>query len=1027
MKRINRKGFTMIEILAAVVILGILSILAITAVSKLTEKARKEDKDSYEDTLKMAAESYMQANQSALPKSVGAEVKIESTELVTKKYLKEDKGGCVEVRKKNKNKYEYIVKENCNTTTVCPADSTKKPVITAYFTDASNEPITGQINDFKNVSLHIEVDGGKDGSTQLALEGYSYVIFARTPDDNDIHEVYNSGALSANEQEFVRVHRKLVDFVDVSGKTDFSATVSATNAVKCSSTGGTNVAVEDPDKPTCTPDKEGISNEWINKSSEETSRTITVTCEDGNGSGCIRDKFSRTWPNDQQEAAEYAYIQVKDNYGNVNIEGAPITAANLCDLSSDDFEDIDTTCRVPVRVDRVLPSIKVLGSYKSKNDNGEPTGDNTCTNKLTVDDNTELGTGKITSDQYNNLSRGWMNNDKYPYGVVFEIELSDNIHLDSWKWETNQPLLTRNIPVENTTFKESFEGYRESMSSTNSNSNCGKIKEKIRVGFNKEGRRKGKLTVTDKAGNVTTLYIEANIDKTAPETPKMTYTKYTPTANGNWSNKKYAEVTVYDENNEQDKKTAEGTTLSEDLSGWNRFEYTLKYLYDSSKNKTNENGGKIIFNETLEGKNTISFRSCDAADNCSDPTTTDKVWVDYTYPKCDITRDAPGETSYGWVGNNKKITITATCNESVNGNNENKNSGCTGEKTFNYVYDSESKRTDGGAKGFNTGGYVIDKAGNKTDCDANSRIYIDYTKPKCTISGQPAAGDWTKNGRTIERKCVDTDGTVNSGCTQSFSQKHTYDKSGKTYKLDTTNYVEQTIRDLAGNTFVCNKIDMRVYVDKQAPDCSGSKSHLHTTDGVTIKYSCSDNGGSGVVSCPGGNDHTVTEKKKDQSTTVKDNVGNSMTCKVNVTAYNQYRYIKKNVAATCTKGCCGYIKKTSGTCCGWNKHTGQNCRNCGSVAAKYKDVGSSGKCPSGYSNIGCIEVSHDYCQKYRCKKPGYCKTCTWNTTAKSCANACTGAKTCTSASCCGYICGSQWTSWGASSTGCKSQSRKLYK
>ena len=152
-----------------------------------------------------------------------------------------------------------------------------------------------------------------------------------------------------------------------------------------------------------------------------------------------------------------------------------------------------------------------------------------------------------------------------------------------------------------------------------------------------------------------------------------------------------------------------------------------------------------------------------------------------------------------------------------------------------------------------------------------------------------------------------------------------------------------------------------------------------------------------------------------------------MTCTVKVTAYKQYKYILKNVMKTCSIGsCCGYIKKTSGTCCGWNKHTGQNCRNCGSVPTKYQDVGSSGKCPSGYSNIGCIQMSHDYCQKYRCKKPGYCKTCTWNTTAKSCANPCTGPQTCTK-SCCGYKCGSDWSGWGHASTGCTSKSRTLYK
>ena len=80
---IKKKGFTMIELLAAIVILGILSVTTIVAATKLTEKARKEDERQYEQTLKMAAESYMQANPSELPKVIG------ETTFVTAKELKE--------------------------------------------------------------------------------------------------------------------------------------------------------------------------------------------------------------------------------------------------------------------------------------------------------------------------------------------------------------------------------------------------------------------------------------------------------------------------------------------------------------------------------------------------------------------------------------------------------------------------------------------------------------------------------------------------------------------------------------------------------------------------------------------------------------------------------------------------------------------------------------------------------------------------------------------------------------------------
>ena len=96
----KNKGFTMIELLATIVIIGILSVIAIASVQGYKEKAQKEDKESYEKSLIMAAESYYQANKSKMPKAIGNKKSLTSTELKTKRYLKEDKGGCVEVSKK---------------------------------------------------------------------------------------------------------------------------------------------------------------------------------------------------------------------------------------------------------------------------------------------------------------------------------------------------------------------------------------------------------------------------------------------------------------------------------------------------------------------------------------------------------------------------------------------------------------------------------------------------------------------------------------------------------------------------------------------------------------------------------------------------------------------------------------------------------------------------------------------------------------------------------------------------------------
>lgn len=58
MKRKNNKGFTLIEILAAVVILGIISTIAVPAVTHFIEKSRQKSYETMEKSLKDAAFNY---------------------------------------------------------------------------------------------------------------------------------------------------------------------------------------------------------------------------------------------------------------------------------------------------------------------------------------------------------------------------------------------------------------------------------------------------------------------------------------------------------------------------------------------------------------------------------------------------------------------------------------------------------------------------------------------------------------------------------------------------------------------------------------------------------------------------------------------------------------------------------------------------------------------------------------------------------------------------------------------------------
>ncbi|MDD5888968.1 MAG: type II secretion system protein, partial [bacterium] len=64
----NNKGFSLVELLAAVVILGLLSTIAIVSVSAILNKAEKNHYDTQQKNIVMAAQSYAQDNRNILPK-----------------------------------------------------------------------------------------------------------------------------------------------------------------------------------------------------------------------------------------------------------------------------------------------------------------------------------------------------------------------------------------------------------------------------------------------------------------------------------------------------------------------------------------------------------------------------------------------------------------------------------------------------------------------------------------------------------------------------------------------------------------------------------------------------------------------------------------------------------------------------------------------------------------------------------------------------------------------------------------------
>ena len=190
----NRKGFTLLEILAAVAILGLIMTAAIAGYSKYIKKTKTRYYQKQEELLVQAGRDYFNDNRNTLPRAAGETNCVKLRTLLDAKYINKivdykqkacnDVDSRVCATKLNKTKYLYHAELNCFTDYKSP--DYKTPIVT--ITPKQGETIIKEKNESETVVATINYDSKIEADKEETdLASYRYVIYKKVGTDYAIY------------------------------------------------------------------------------------------------------------------------------------------------------------------------------------------------------------------------------------------------------------------------------------------------------------------------------------------------------------------------------------------------------------------------------------------------------------------------------------------------------------------------------------------------------------------------------------------------------------------------------------------------------------------------------------------------------------------------------------------------------------------------------------------------------------------------------------------------------------------------
>ena len=802
-KKRNNGGFSLVELLAAIVIMGILTGVAIVSVSYLLGKADKSYYEAQEDEIIMAAKSYTQDNRNFLPKRVGQKKQVYLKTLQSKKYIGDvvdrNKKKCdpeksyVQVYRYSKNNYSYVANLVCTryTSEANNPSNLEGPKITFDFRNADSNADYSKTN----VVVTIEDDD--------KISNYRYII------SKNGSEVMNSGDIDG------KLEKKIVIDPGIPLKDYLPGTIEvkviATDFYGNETTKKEQRTIRNGNAPTCTPLK--TNQEWTNQPPVE----VQVKCIDSTGTGCQKDIYTQLFYDD----AKVSLIKIADNAGN---EG---------------------DCYADTYIDVTPPSTPVIknpyeNSWTNKSFSLEITSTDDTSGIAYFEYRYPNSTGK---DSEGNLESEWHKyedsakepGDKTLFVTTpFSKERAEEVEIRACdragncsassksmiKIDKTAPTctVTRSVATPNGLNDWYTVNVGLTLSTTDPIGNSDRaVKSPMKYTIKSSSTAPSKFAdydnvstgvqsdiknvtwygyVMDEAGNKTVCDSgEFKVDTTKPVISNVS----NPYDN-KWCGTKDADASKYKVK----------LTSTDNISGldYHQYRYPNSTVEGENEWKTYASSDSSPFNTTAfvkQRNEIVEFRVCDKAGLCSDIVNT-KIQIDRENPTC---VSSGGQSTW-----KQSITLIGTCSDTGgSGCKENISKTITTEGTFTNQ----------------TPGTVYDNAGNSVVCPSDQSYKIDRTKPTCKLKVTTA-------GVEIESK-ADNNVLTSYGMGNSTTPSY---NSSTSMGLAVQTYYGYVI-DEAGNENTCKATLTSTYASKYTKTsrtCNRSFESVDCRRSADLHYYC---------------------------------------------------------------------------------------------------------------------------------------------------------------------------------------------